>query len=63
MSDATPIYYVFLKATGQFQGSGVSFFDDDVYGCTETSTGDLTDDEDMDGVTFWWNGASWAKHA
>ena len=34
MSDSV-IYYVFEKATGKFAGSGVTFFDNGIYGSTE----------------------------
>jgi len=29
------IYYVYLKSDGSFQGSGITFFDDEIYGSTD----------------------------
>lgn len=49
-----PIYYVFLKSTGEFMGSGITFFDDEVHGCTETANPPYSESQ----MAFW-TGSEW----
>ena len=49
------IYYVFEKATGYFMGSGITYFDDDIYGCTEVPNPDF----DFFTQNCIWNGTEW----
>jgi len=48
------VYYVFRKSDGLYMGNGITFFDDDLYGCTLTPTPPLDD-----GQAVRWDGGAW----
>lgn len=49
------IWYVFLRSTGDYMGSGTPHYDDVVYG----STLDPVPDYDSDTQTAHWDGTAW----
>jgi hypothetical protein len=49
------IYYVYEKGTGQFAGSGITFFDDNTYGSTEVVVPEIADEE----KNAFWMGDHW----
>lgn len=49
------IYYVFLKSTGEFMGSGTPYYDDETYGCTTVPSPDYNIETEMPV----WTGSEW----
>lgn len=46
------IYYCYEKPTGRFAGSGITFFDSEWIGCTETPVPFFTKNQ----IPYWENG-------
>lgn len=49
------IYYVFLKSTGEYMGSGTPYYDDETYGCTTVPDPVYDPETEM----IYWTGSEW----
>jgi hypothetical protein len=49
------IYYVFLKSTGEYMGSGTPYFDDEIHGCTTVPSPEYNYEVELP----FWTGSEW----